>query len=337
MEGRAVSRWLSGIGARRGSSRRRSPWLLLLLAWLPLAIGYAIATSFMAENRVSGFVYGARAAAIGGLLIAGVWWLSGRLRWPEQLGPRFYVAHLTAGLVYAAIWWGTTATLTGLRVPMPVLDYLRHFATGPFMAWNIFFGVVAYGLVAGVAYSIRAEERVKQQEIQAAEASALATQAQLAALRAQLNPHFLFNALHSLSVLIRRDPTVAEEALERLGHLLRYSLDQGVQEQVSLRQEWEFMENFLAIESIRMGDRLRVQRETDRRAFDVPVPPFCLQPLVENAIRHGIDSRPEGGTLWLNVCVDADQLRLSVRDDGVGASWPPHSHKEGGLGLTALK
>jgi signal transduction histidine kinase len=316
-------------------------WAILFLAWLPLAIGYAFAVSFMAENRLDGIAYGLRAAAIGGLLVAAVWWVSGRLRWPDQFSPSFYLKHVAAGILYAGAWWVTTATLTGLRAQVPVLSYLREFATSRFMAWNIFFGVVAYALVAAVSYAIRSGERLRRQQVQAAEADALATRAQLTALRAQLNPHFLFNALHSLSVLVRRDPSLAEDALERLGALLRYSLDQGSQEQVPLRQEWAFVESYLAIEKIRLGGRLRVEFETEERALGVAVPPFCLQPLVENAIRHGLDPRPEGGTLWIRLAVESDELLLQVRDDGVGRRLEepaPETNGRGtGLGLRALQ
>jgi hypothetical protein len=157
-----------------------------LLVWLPLALGYPLAASFMAENPVAGIFYGLRSAAIAGFLIVAVWWLTGRLRWPDRPNPRFYLAHVGAALAYAGTWWITTVTLGGLNSPTPVGAYIRDFATGPYMAWDIMFGVVTYGLVAGVSYAIRAGDRAREAQIRAAETDALATRVQLTALQAQL-------------------------------------------------------------------------------------------------------------------------------------------------------
>jgi signal transduction histidine kinase len=312
-----------------------------LLVWLPLALGYPLAASFMAENPVAGIFYGLRSAAIAGFLIVAVWWLTGRLRWPDRPNPRFYLAHVGAALAYAGTWWITTVTLGGLNSPTPVGAYIRDFATGPYMAWDIMFGVVTYGLVAGVSYAIRAGDRAREAQIRAAETDALATRVQLTALQAQLNPHFLFNTLHSLSVLVRRDPVLAEEALDRLGELLRYALDQGRRDQVLLREEWRFVESYLAIEGIRLGGRLCVQSDVDAAALELGVPPFCLQPLVENAIRHGLDPQPAGGRLCIQLARKPGRLILQVKDDGAGAQLAegalPGSVAGSGLGLRALQ
>lgn len=318
----------------------RRAWGALLLAWLPLAIGYPLATSFMAENRLSGFAYGLRTAAVGGLLVAAVWWFSGRLAWPDRPSPRFYVVHLAAALVYAVAWWLIAVVLSGIRSPEPVVSVIADWLRSPYLAWNLMFGMVAYGLVAGVSYALRAGERIRQQQIRTAEADALATRAQLTALQGQLNPHFLFNTLHSLTVLIRRDPALAEEALERLGELLRYALDHGSDEHVQLRDEWRFVENYLALERLRLGERLQLELSVDPEALARDVPPFCLQPLVENAIRHGLDPRPSGGTLSIRLVAESDRLILRVEDDGAGADLPegalPDTTPGTGFGLRAL-
>lgn len=314
----------------------RRAWAVLLLAWLPLLVGYPLAIAWMVENRLEGLLVGLRTVLVGGLLIAGVWWLSGRLRWPERASAGFYLAHLGAALAFAAVWWFSTLVLGGLQGPEPVVETLREAAASPYLAWNLLFGIVTYGLVVGVSYALRAGERAREQQIRAAEADAIATRAQLTALQAQLNPHFLFNTLHSLSVLIRRDPATAEEALDRLGDLLRYALTNGSQDSVPLREEWAFVENYLAIERIRMGERLCVVSDVASDALRHQVPPFCLQPLVENAIRHGLDSRPDGGTLWIRIESQTDRLVLRVRDDGVGTELPV-AEPQTGIGLRALE
>ncbi|NIR44669.1 MAG: hypothetical protein GWN99_10220 [Gemmatimonadetes bacterium] len=314
----------------------RRAWAVLLLAWLPLLVGYPLAIAWMAENRLEGLLVGLRTVVIGGTLIAGVWWLSGRLRWPERASVGFYLAQLGAALAFAGVWWFSTVVLGGLQASRPAIATLREAATSPYLAWNLLFGIVTYGLVVGVSYALRAGERAREQQIRAAEADAIATRAQLTALQAQLNPHFLFNTLHSLSALIRRDPATAEEAMDRLGDLLRYALTHGSRASVPLREEWAFVENYLAIEQIRMGERLCVVTDVAADALRHQVPPFCLQPLVENAIRHGLDSRPDGGTLWISIDSEPDRLVLRVRDDGVGAETPV-AKPQTGIGLRALE
>jgi LytS/YehU family sensor histidine kinase len=179
---------------------------------------------------------------------------------------------------------------------------------------------VVYGFVLGISYAVREGGRARAAQLRAARLETLATRARLSALQSQLNPHFLFNTLHSLSVLIRRDPELAEEALDRLGELLRYALDHGARDAVPLREEVAFVENYVAIEKIRLGERLRLVRDVDDRALSQWVPPFCLQPLVENAIRHGLTPRPAGGTVWITIRLQSGGLSLAVRDDGAGAA-----------------
>jgi LytS/YehU family sensor histidine kinase len=164
----------------------------------------------------------------------------------------------------------------------------------------------------------------------------LTTEAELRALRSQLNPHFLFNALHSLGALIRHDGAAAERAVERLGDLLRYTLDAGADGDVSLRREWEFTRNYLDLERIRFGDRLGVALEVEDAALDERVPAFVLQPLVENAVRHGVARRGEGGAVRVAVARAGGSLVLSVEDDGPGAR-PAALSSSPGLGLRSLR
>jgi LytS/YehU family sensor histidine kinase len=193
-----------------------------------------------------------------------------------------------------------------------------------------------YGLVAGVSYAVRTQGRLRDQEMAAARAETLATRAQLRALRAQLNPHFFFNALHSLTTLVRNDARAAEEALDRLGGLLRYALDEGFSDDVPLANEWEFVCDYLALESLRLGPRLCVQSELDEDALECLVPSFILQPLVENAVRHGLARRVQGGSLVIEASVKGDELLLRVRDDGRGASRE-ETERTSGLGLRTLR
>jgi LytS/YehU family sensor histidine kinase len=188
-----------------------------------------------------------------------------------------------------------------------------------------------YLVVAGLSYAVRAHRRARAQEAAAAEARLLAQQAQLVALRAQINPHFLFNALHSVGALVASDPERADSALECLGDLLRYAL--GTEDEVLLSQEWKFTQDYLAFERLRLGDRLQVDAAAEPAALLIPVPPLVLQPLVENAVRHGIADRPEGGRIAIRVSLESGYIVLRVADDGFGGPEAPSD----GLGLVSLR
>ena len=204
------------------------------------------------------------------------------------------------------------------------------FRSSPILGWNLLIGCWLYVLIAGLSYAIRANGRARAQEAAASEARLLAQQAQLVALRAQINPHFLFNALHSVGALVSTDPARADQALECLGDLLRYAL--GTEHEVLLAQEWTFTKNYLSFEQLRMGDRLRVDAHAEPDALSTMVPPLILQPIVENAVRHGIADRPDGGRITLRGHIADDRLILRVIDDGRGAKGGGD-----GLGLSSVR
>jgi LytS/YehU family sensor histidine kinase len=193
-----------------------------------------------------------------------------------------------------------------------------------------------YGLVVGISYAMQSARRLRDQERRAARAEALRVDAELRALRAQLNPHFLFNTLHSITALVRIDPTSGERALEQFAALLRYVLDVNRErsEEVPLEEEMGFVRTYLALETLRLGERLQVIEEIDPDALECLVLAFSLQPLVENAIRHGIAPRAGQGTLRVAANLVGEQLVLEVADDGAGAD----AAKVGeGVGLSAVR
>ena len=129
--------------------------------------------------------------------------------------------------------------------------------------------------------------------------------------------------MHSLLALVRNEPRAAEDAIEQFADLLRYAsrVHDETRDEVTLSEEWQFVQNYLALESLRIGDRLKVHADVDKQALDCVVPAFCLQPLVENAIRHGIAPRGAGGTMWIRGSIDDGKLLLEVKDDGPGADY----------------
>ena len=153
------------------------------------------------------------------------------------------------------------------------------------------------------------------------EQTRLLMQARMEALTSQINPHFLFNTLNSVSSLIRRDPQKAREMIVKLSSILRRILRK--QDSLTpLRDELEFVEDYLAIELVRFGDKLRVEREIDPATLDLLVPSMLMQPIVENCVKHGLSSKVEGGTIWLRAKRNAGRLHLEVEDDGVGIPEP---------------
>ena len=161
----------------------------------------------------------------------------------------------------------------------------------------------------------------------------MARDAQLVSLNAQLQPHFLFNALHTVSALVHADPDRADRALDDLGHLLRYSLRQS-SDDVTLRQEWEFTRDYLAFEALRLGDRLRLETDVSDAALAAAVPPFILQPLVENAIRHGVANSPSGGDVAVRIARDDGIVTLSVTNTIAAGAAPAGM---AGTGLQRLR
>jgi signal transduction histidine kinase len=291
-------------------------------AWLPLLGVYALV--FLVTGLPAGVALRAAAANVlpPALLGGAVLRFSRRLAWAPGRRARFFAAHAGAAAVYAGASTAGSHLLFALdrwatsgRLSVPPTDYRVA-------VWQLFLDLLLYCTLASVAYAWQFVARLREEESRAARAEALRAQAELRALRAQLNPHFLFNTLHTLLALVRRDPAAAEEALEQFGDLLRYALSvqDGAGEEVTLAQEWEFVGNYLALERLRLGDRLALDARIGAAALPCRVPAFSLQPLVENAIRHGIAPRAGGGRLVITAGVEGGVLALEVRDDGPGAA-----------------
>ncbi|MBZ5496056.1 MAG: histidine kinase [Acidobacteriia bacterium] len=160
-------------------------------------------------------------------------------------------------------------------------------------------------------------ERVAQQQREE-HLRALAQQSELRALRAQINPHFLFNALNSLADLTQEDPTAAESAILHLSHVFRYALDASRRESVILDEELSFVESYLVVERLRFEDRLRYEIAASAEARSCRTPPMLIQPVVENAVKHGISCKIDGGMVKINAAVADETLRIEIEDDGIG-------------------
>jgi two-component system, LytTR family, sensor kinase len=171
----------------------------------------------------------------------------------------------------------------------------------------------------------------RDRQLKAMELESLLHQSQLQALRSQLNPHFLFNALHSIAELVHESPKLAEKLIVRLGELLRQVLQSSTLQEVSLADELDFIRGYVDIEQMRLGERLRVQWDVPPELLAARVPSLLLQPLVENAIQHGIAPTSKPGVLSIGARREDESLRLEVRDTGPGMAQGVE--RLGGIGL----
>jgi signal transduction histidine kinase len=308
-------------------------WLVYAMAWMALAVLWSLASAMSSglSPRVT-LPYGLLVMGAGGTFGLGVWWLTGRLPWDGHTAG-FYAIHAACMSAYAFFY--TAAAFIPDLFNGKFSQAWSGIWRSPVLGWSILMGSWLYLIVAGLSYALRAQQRLQQQAAAEAEARVLAHRAQLGALRARLNPHFLFNALHTVSSLVTTNPAAADEAIERLGGLLRYALDES-EEEVPLESEWAFTRDYLAFERLRLGDRLRTHENLEPDAMAVDVPLLVLQPIVENAIRHAIAPSPAGGTIRIGARIEDGSLNLSVEDDGPGVASPDLAGGQG-IGLRSLK
>lgn len=229
--------------------------------------------------------------------------------------PRRILAHVGLGLLFAVGCAGATNLLIYL------LDERYQFELGSALWMTAVAGLV-FALLAAAGHARRVQETLQRARERVVRAEGLRARAELAALRARLNPHFLFNTLHSLRVLVRQDPARAAQALEQLGDLMRSVLDADADglDRRTVHQEWRLAETYLDLERLRLGERLRVDANLDPAVAHVALPALTLQPLVENAVHHAIAPRSDGGVLRLRAERRDGRAWITVADDGPGMS-----------------
>lgn len=211
--------------------------------------------------------------------------------------------------------------------PQPIhLALFRRYFLG-----NAFDDMWMYWVVAAIMHGLMYYQAYQERGLRASQLEAQLAQAQLQMLKMQLHPHFLFNTLNSISVLMRRDVEVAERVITRLGDLLRMTLDTADQQQVTLRSELEFVTRYLEIERIRFQDRLSIRFSVDPDCLDAMVPNMLLQPLVENAIRYGVAPYARPGAVEISAKRAGDELHIAVWDTGKGIQ---SENRREGIGLS---
>jgi two-component system, LytTR family, sensor kinase len=196
--------------------------------------------------------------------------------------------------------------------------------------WELF----TYWFLVVLVLAVRHYTTAVARQRRATELAAAVANAQLAVLRTQVHPHFLFNALNSISSLVFDEPREAQKMIARLGELLRATLAEDGFGSWTLRKELEILERYTAIEQVRFGDRLRVAVECEPATLDALVPSLLLQPLVENAILHGIQPSMQGGAVRISARREGPWLRLAISDDGVGIDGDTNSGRAERVGLS---
>jgi two-component system, LytTR family, sensor kinase len=273
---------------------RPMPWSLALELQIPLAMIWALATP-------------------------GILWLGRRFPFHAGGWKTGVLVHLAACLTFIFLldlWyaWHASRVLPGIGSGQTLLSGAFRL----FIVWILTDGLL-YWTVLSVGYAVDHYLRYRERELASAQLETQLLQADLRALRMQLHPHFLFNALHTIGALVRTgDQKNAVRVTAGLGALLRRMLDEARDQLVPLQQELDFIRSYLEIEQLRFADRLTIDLDIDPSVVDALVPQFILQPLVENAIRHGVAPHRAAGRVVVEARSRDDRLRLSVRDDGPG-------------------
>lgn len=320
---------------------RQRSWL----KWILIGAGWTLFALFFASEMVVSRAYFGRpldfARVLTAWLICALLWFAATplILWLARRFPlerhRWFpsaLVHLAAGSVLSFLLLGLyvfTMSLVGLEPGQQTfLQAFRGQLVGSFHS-----EFLTYWMVIGLSNGIDYYRKYRERELRASQLETRLAQAQLDALKMQLHPHFLFNTLNSISVLMGEDVTAARRMLNRLSDLLRVSLEQAGRHEVSLKEELEFLNNYLEIEQMRFQERLAVRMEIEPAALDARVPNLILQPLVENAIRHGIAPHAKPGLIEIRAERQNGMVALHVRDNGLGLQSSSSDRLMKGIGL----
>ncbi len=247
------------------------------------------------------------------------------------------LVHLGMSLIFTEVYF---YIFTALRVWMGVATWSSLEPSALFtpavLGWQLWCWLI-YWVIAGGVQAYQYYERYMSSELRLERVEHNFAAARLNSLRLQLDPHFLFNALNTISSHVERDPKLTRRMIEHLGDLLRLSLESKDKQEVPLAEEMAFLEHYLAIQKIRFGDQLKFETQVDQEVRFALVPAFLIQPLVENAIRHGISRRAAGGTVTVKAAPVDGRLRVSVLDNGVGLPLDWSLENSAGLGLSITR
>jgi signal transduction histidine kinase len=312
-------------------------WLLAALLWSILGLLFAM-PGLSAHNWPHPVLGSLAQWWTWGLVTPLIFWVDARLPFKEkQLGMRI-LAQLLPSLAFTTLYFYVFAAVravVGLGGWRALAD--PRLLASAFRGGGILWSWLVYWLIFGARQIYRYYHHYLASELRLERMERSFSQARLNALRMQLDPHFLFNALNTVSSQVERDPRLARSMIEHLGDLLRLSLEARDRQEVPLAEEMAFLDHYVAIQRIRFGSTLRIETHIAPEVKYALVPCLIVQPLVENAIRHGISRRTSGGAVTVTAERRAEQVEIRVIDDGVGL--PPGWTLENstGLGLSVTR
>ena len=244
-----------------------------------------------------------------------IWRICKKISFEKSQKFFFILSHFFLAIFFSVVWlvivYGSWYLAEGARI-------FEQVRIREIIGWQYLFGMVQYFLVAGIFYTIIYYRNLKQKEIEQAELKILTRDAELKALKLQMNPHFLFNSLNSINALVTKDPASARKMIAQLSDLLRMSLETHDKLFIPLKEELDLMHTYLAIEQMRFGDKMIFKEDVDPELLTKPFPAMLLQPLLENAVKHGIASTRTGGTISLTVRFISDQIVGTVINETDG-------------------
>lgn len=324
-------------------------WLVIVAIWAVLGLIY-VGPVYL-EMRVEQHGHTAWRVFSWGILMWLAWapltpaivWLARQYSLVGDAWKRNVMVHLPAFLLMSVLHTAAATAITGWINPFDSRG------DSPKAFWPAFLSripgtlgtdLLIYGAVIGVLYALDYYRKYREREVLATRLEAQLAQAQLDSLRMQLHPHFLFNTLNSIVGLVRDNKnTAAVNMLVGLGDLLRHTLDHSARHEVELREEINFIKLYLSIQEMRFSDRLRIDLDIDPRTTKALVPNLILQPLTENALRHGVGRSASSGLVGISSAVEDGHLRLTVYDEGAGLpdDWQLKSSTGIGLANTAAR
>lgn len=253
-----------------------------------------------------------------------------RGRWIGGITFHALFSFTVMAVYYVGRWLGY---YVWIKSAWPPDGFWREVVAG-FYGRNLIDMAYYWGVLA-VGFSLDIYHRYRREELKSMQLESRLIRTELQALRQQLHPHFLFNTLNTVAVLVRDNkPDAAVTLLARLGSLLRMSLDQNNTPEVTLQQEMDFLAHYIEIQQLRFSDRLQVNIDVPENARRALIPNLLLQPIVENAILHGVAPKAGPGRVDITGRVESGALHLEVRDDGIGLTREASHHSSGGIGLT---
>jgi len=326
---RPVPRWLFVFGF----------WTLIVLAYSTRGEIRVGPYHWVSLSWLDAFKAAAAQWYVWGLMSVAIYWVNRKLPVASDALVKRMLLHVPLSILFTVAYTYATQVATVLLDAPDAPPWLGGSLLETIGKVTYRQGTFVYWAIAMICVALDYQSDLKDREIRTADLERLLSEARLTTLRTQLDPHFLFNTLNSISAYVESAPTQARLMLEQLGDLLRLSLEHADQQEIPLERELTFVDRYIQLQLVRYADRLQVRVNADPDALAAAVPTFLLQPLIENAIRHGTSKLSAEGVIELSAWRSGDRLHVRVRDNGPGLprGWSLDKHVGIGLGNTRAR